>query len=485
MDFLSKQRKTSYFKIMRKKQIERLKNETFDLLVIGGGCTGAGVLLDGQTRGLKCALVEKNDFASQTSSRSTKLIHGGVRYLEQALLNFNFSGFKMVGEALKERKWMLEAAPHLAWEIPTLIPIYNPLKILWYWAGMKLYDALAGKDNLTPSRWVSKKQALELVGNIKEKGLIGGVLYTDGQFDDARFGLEIILTAIEHGAAAANYVEVVSLNPPKVKDRITQQEWTISCKHVVNATGPFVDEIRKLDDPTSTPLLSPSRGTHLVFEKGLLTGKTGILVPKTEDGRVFFILPWQEGTLVGTTDIACTPSFDPLPTEEEERYLLHHMNQVLQTAVYPEMIQAKFAGIRPLVGSKEKNTAKLSRDFYVEESKTSMLTITGGKWTTFRKMAEVVVDKICNKPCKTKEIAIHGKDRKKKREELNRQGFNTPLSEKFSYTEADVILALRDEMACTAEDILYRRTRLGVLDEKEALKALKRVDHLLQKQLHF
>ena len=444
--------------------LQSSKNRAFDLLVIGGGATGSGILLDAQSRGLKACLVEAGDFSSQTSSRSTKLIHGGVRYLEQAFFNLDYSQIKLVKEALKERHILFKIAPGLVHPLPILIPAYSLWDKIWYYGGMKIYDALAGSQNLERAKWVSKKEAIDRVPSIKKEGLSGGIIFTDGQFDDARMGLSLILTAIDKGAVAVNYVKVLSLNPIEVEDTLTGTRWQIDAARVVNATGPFADSIRKMENPDAKPIIEASRGSHLVIDSGIAGEKTGLLIPKTSDGRVIYCLPWQGKSLVGTTEIACEAEFDPKISEEEILYLLKHLGKWLDVAVGREKISAEFSGIRPLVrDDKSKDTSKIVRDYLIETSVNGLITIAGGKWTTYRKMAEAVVDLLSDKPCTTDKIQL-----------LERQRPNT--------FEEEVRFAIHREMACTAEDILFRRSRLGVLDAARAWQLLPLVEKILEQE---
>lgn len=508
----------------RESQISRLQSEAFDLLVIGGGATGTGIALDAATRQLKVALVEQDDFASGTSSRSTKLIHGGVRYLEQAVLQGDRGQFNLVRDALKERAILLEIAPHLAHSLPIVMPLYQPLQIPYYWAGLKLYDLLAGKVNLAPSRFLSAKEIRDRFPILKSTGLSGGVLYYDGQFNDARMNVTLALTAAEQGAVVANHVEVVSLNKVQgkvcgvtVRDRFTGDTWEIAAKVVINATGPLTDTIRRLDDPQIPPLLHVSSGTHIVLDAKFSPPDTGILIPKTEDGRVLFILPWLGHTLVGTTDNPTELSHNPQPIAADIDYILHHLQQYFTHAITPTEIRSAWSGLRPLVSnSQAASTAKLSRDHVISVSESGLLTITGGKWTTYRKMALDTVDAVlqlgnidCDRPSKTENLKLVGAanfqregdlqlqktyhleadvatylhhaygDRAFHIANLAQQGYDQRLATHHPYLEAEVIYTAQYESACSVIDVLARRTRLSFLDQQAALTALPRVVQLL------
>lgn len=508
----------------RESQIDHLQSEAFDLLVIGGGATGTGIALDAATRGLQVALVERDDFASGTSSRSTKLIHGGVRYLEQAVLQGDRGQFNLVRDALKERATLLQIAPHLAHSLPIVMPLYQPLQIPYYWAGLKLYDLLAGKANLAPSCFLSAQEIRDRFPLLKADGLSGGVVYYDGQFNDARMNVTLALTAAEQGAVVVNHVEVVSLNKAQgkvcgatVRDRFTGDTWEIVAKVVINATGPFTDEIRRLDDPQISPMLHVSSGTHIVLDAKFSPPDTGILIPKTEDGRVLFILPWLGHTLIGTTDNPTELSDNPQPIAADIDYILHHLQQYFTKAITPAEIRSAWSGLRPLVSNPQAaNTAKLSRDHVISVSESGLLTITGGKWTTYRKMALDTVDAAlqignleCDRPSQTENFKLVGAadyqpdgdlqlqktygldtdvaaylhhaygDRAALIANLTQQGYGQRLVAHYPYLEAEVIYTAQYESACSAIDVLARRTRLSFLDQQAALTALPRVVQLL------
>lgn len=302
----------------REETVRRLKRDHFDILVIGGGSTGSGIALDAAARGLKVALVEMEDFGSGTSARSTKLIHGGVRYLEQAVMRLDRGQFNLVRDALRERAALLRNAPHLAWPLPLIIPLYRPLHLPYYWFGLKVYDALAGKANIGTSRYLSPAETLRRFPMLQPRGLIGGLLFYDGQFDDARLNVALALTAIEHGAAILNHTAVTDLIKDDgrivgaiVRGAREQGEWEIRAASVINATGPLSDQIRTLDDPQAPPMLRVSSGTHIVLDGKFSPPDTGLLIPKTEDGRVLFVLPWLSHTLIGTTDSYAEPTREP------------------------------------------------------------------------------------------------------------------------------------------------------------------------------
>ncbi len=509
----------------RDQQISLLKEGQFDILVIGGGATGAGIALDAASRGLKVAMVERYDFASGTSSRSTKLLHGGVRYLEQAVKKLDRGQYHLVKEALHERKILIHNAPHLAHPLAIITPLYKWYEGPYLRIGLKMYDWVAGKSNLAKSRFVKPKEALKDFPMLKKDHFKGAVLYYDGQFNDARFNLAIALTAHQQGAVIANYVQVHELiknDAGKIcgvvaEDAISGIKFETYAKVVINATGPYVDVLRKLDDAEATPVLKVSSGIHIVLDKKFCADNTGILIPKTEDGRVLFLLPWLEHTLVGTTDNPSTLQDEPKASEEDIQYILRHIEKYFATPVKREDVLASWCGLRPLVANGVgAATAKLSRDHYLEQSASGLITITGGKWTTYRKMALDAVNKAINvahlqhaRPSQTEHIVLTGAEgyhenlhlelirdfklevdvakhlqhtygglARKLLSDIPTQ-YHQRLVENHPFIEAEVLYALRQEGACRVADILLRRMRLGFLDQQASLQALPRVTELM------
>jgi glycerol-3-phosphate dehydrogenase len=536
----------------RAARLARLANDSFDVLVIGGGATGAGTALDAATRGLKVALVERFDFAQGTSSRSTKLVHGGVRYLEQAVKHADRSQFNLVREALRERAVLLKNAPHLAHPLPLLTPIYSALELPYYFTGLKLYDMLAGRANLQPSRLVGKADAAERFPMLKREGLRGAVEYHDGQFDDARMNVALALTAARQGAVVLNHVAVTDLikGNGRVSGAVVNDSLDASApvevraKVVINATGPFVDAIRSLDEPGIEKMLTTSSGVHIVLPKRFSPPGTGLLIPKTEDGRVLFLLPWLGHTLVGTTDNPAAVSADPLPESEDVEYILRHVRQYFDLPVSATDVMSSWSGLRPLVepgdhgavgnhlqGSAEAatkrtnggvkagaggGTARLSRDHTIVVSASGLVTITGGKWTTYRKMAEDAVDTAVEtgslqpkNATRTASMPLIGGDafapdgalqlqdrygleadtahhlhhaygdRAFYVAELAARGYGERLAAGHPYLEAEVLYVRDHEDAHLAEDVLSRRLRLAFLDSAAALRAKERVTELL------
>jgi glycerol-3-phosphate dehydrogenase len=511
----------------REANIESLKKNAFDLLIIGGGATGAGTALDAATRGLKVALVERDDFSAGTSSRSTKLIHGGVRYLEQAVKKFDRTQFNLVRDALHERATLIKIAPHLAKPIPLVTPVYNWLQVPYFMTGLKLYDWLAGKSNLQASRFVDSNEALNRFPMLKKEGLRGGIVYYDGQFDDARMNVAIALTAAEQGSSIANHVEVTGLlktngklSGASLRDTLTGDTWETAAKVIINATGPFSDAIRHMDDPNAPKMLTASSGAHIILDKRFSPPETGLLIPETEDGRVLFLLPWLGHTLVGTTDNPAAIESNPRATEDDIAYILRHVEKYFSIPVSRADVKAAWSGLRPLVSNiNASDTAKLSRDHVINISDAGLLTITGGKWTTYRKMSldavneAVKLGNLTAGESGTETLKLIGGrnfspsgsghleesygldhevssylnraygDQAEHVAKLARDGYGARLAEGHAYLEAEVLYGARCEGACSSTDVLARRTRLAFLDQEGARKAVSRVSALLTKEL--
>ncbi|MFM8268604.1 MAG: glycerol-3-phosphate dehydrogenase/oxidase [Pseudomonadota bacterium] len=514
--------------MQRSHSIQRLKNDSFDVLIIGGGATGAGIALDAQSRGLKVALVEQGDFTTGTSSRSTKLVHGGVRYLEQAVMHLDRSQFRLVREALQERKVLSEIAPHLVSWLPLLIPMYRRWEAAYYNTGLRMYDWLAGKNLVHRSRFVSHREALELCPLLKKSGLKGGVIYYDGQFDDARMGISLVLTAAGKGAVIANYTRVTGFTKSsgqitgvQLEDSLTHETWSTSATVVINATGPHTDTVRKLDSPQCKPLLRVSSGAHLVTSLPTPPPKVGVLIPKTKDKRVLFVLPWQSHLLVGTTDHPAKLSSDPKPTDQEISFIQEEYRQYFEGNLDYPQIKSTWSGLRPLVDeTSHKGTASLSRDHSFDESPSGLLSVFGGKWTTYRVMAKDTVDRLgerLKKPlgsCMTQKLKLKGAesfhanlatDWKEKDFspqttehllksygdqahwviELAKNEFKTLLHPKHPIILAEVLYAARNEFVSRSSDVLFRRTRLAFLDKKAAEEAFPKVHALLSEEFHW
>ncbi|KAG6604483.1 Glycerol-3-phosphate dehydrogenase [Phytophthora cinnamomi] len=342
----------------RAAQLQRLKQEQFDVLVIGGGATGSGCALDAATRGLNTAVVEASDFAAGTSGRSTKLIHGGIRYLETAFMKLDYAAFKLVNEALEERSFFLSAAPYMNRPLPIMIPIYKWWEVPYMWVGAKAYDVVAGSKRFVPgSYYINAEEAMFQFPMLRKEGLKGAIVYYDGQMNDTRMNVSIALTATQNGATVANYVKVVRLikddegkvRGAHVKDSITGEEWDVKAHAVVNATGPFTDALRQMDDPKKEKICVPAAGVHTVLPDHFSPNRMGLIVPKTSDGRVLFFLPWENGTLAGTTDSQSEITMLPSPTKEEVDFIIDEANRYLAKDVTRNDIKSAWSGIRPLV----------------------------------------------------------------------------------------------------------------------------------------
>lgn len=513
---------------MRFESLQQLSSQTFDVLVIGGGATGTGIAVDAATRGLKTALVERADFSSETSSRSTKLLHGGVRYLEHAFKQLDSRELELVRTALEERGNTLRNAPYLCHGLPILTPVYSLFEAAYLWTGFKLYDLLAHDPTFPNSRFLSKAEVLKRLPQIQSKGLVAGLLYYDGQFDDARLNTVLAKTAFEEGAAIVNYVSVTGfersgkkLTGVKLVDQLTGQQWNARARVVVNATGAFSDELRLEDDRRAKPMVSASSGTHIVLDASFLPNAYGMLIPKTKDGRVLFILPWQGKTLVGTTDEPHRIQANPKPTEEDIEFILETMQDYYLSPPTRKDILSAWTGLRPLVTDpSKKDTSDLSRDHVIHVSESGLITIVGGKWTTYRKMAEECVDVAVQlgklrvrSNCRTEHmrligaktftdetvgdlqrrysidgamashLAYHYGDRSARVMEIAKQGYQNCLHPRHPNIEAEVVYAIREEFAQTPIDVLARRTRIAFLDSAAAREALPRVVELMSGEL--
>jgi len=512
--------------MQRDQSIKCLKNEAFDLLVIGGGSTGAGIALDAQTRGLKVALVDQGDFTCGTSSRSTKLVHGGVRYLEQAVMHLDRSQFRLVREALQERKVLSEIAPHLVTWLPLLIPMYRRWEAAYYNTGLRMYDWLAGKNLVHRSRFVSRHEALDLCPFLKKSGLKGGVIYFDGQFDDSRMGLSILLTASQRGAIISNYTRVSGfikssgkITGVHLQDSLSGETWTTRASQVINATGPHTDTLRKMDSPECQPLVRASSGAHLVTPLPSPEPKVGVLIPKTQDKRVLFVLPWLGHLLIGTTDNPAEISSDPKPSPQDVSFIQNEYQRYFDGSLDSSRIESSWSGLRPLADeTAQKGTASLSRDHSFDESASGLLSVFGGKWTTYRIMALETVDKIAERfnkklgPCITKNVKLIGADsfnlgsakiwtekgfRPESVDHLLRSygdkisevlklatgDLKEPIHARHPMLLAEVIYSARTEYVCRSSDVLFRRTRLAFLDKKAAKEAFPKVSALLAQEL--
>ncbi|HSZ15523.1 MAG TPA: glycerol-3-phosphate dehydrogenase/oxidase [Terracidiphilus sp.] len=491
--------------MLRKVRERAARQEPWDIAVIGGGATGMGVAVDAAARGLDVVLLEAHDFGKGTSSRSTKLVHGGVRYLEQGNIS-------LVMSALKERGLLRQNAPHLVHDLAFVVPNYSWWEAPFYGIGLKLYDLLAGKYGFGVSKLLTKEETLERLPALEPDELRGGVIYYDGQFDDARLLIHLAMTAADHGAALVNYCPVTSLlrdgegyiNGATARDEETGEELKISARIVVNATGVFTDSIRKMADPAADPLVVTSQGIHLVFDRSFLKGDTALMVPRTSDGRVLFVIPWHDHAVAGTTDTPLdAPSFEPRPLDEEIEFILETASRYLSRPPTRADVLAVYVGLRPLVKGDGKTSA-LSRDHVIHVDTSGLLTITGGKWTTYRHMAEDCVDhavtlgRLRDEPCPTRNLRVHGylenadkfgalevygSDAEAIRTLAQEPKLAPQLHPALPYIAAEVAWAAREEMARTVEDVLARRTRALFLNAGAASAMARPVASLLAAEL--
>ncbi|MFV1884068.1 MAG: FAD-dependent oxidoreductase [Balneola sp.] len=485
-------------------------NDYWDVLIIGGGATGLGCAVDAASRGYKTLLLDMHDFCKGTSSRSTKLVHGGVRYLQQGDVS-------LVIEALKERGLLIQNAPHLVSHQSFIVPSYKWWNGPFYGVGMKVYDALAGKLGIKKSKSLSKEEVLQKIPTLEPEGLNGGTIYYDGQFDDSRLAINLAQTAVDHGAVTVNYMKVTGLlknNPGfitgvKVQDMLDGSSMEINARAVINATGIFSDSILGMDNPDHKQMIQCAQGIHLVLDKDFLPGDAAIMVPHTDDGRVLFAVPWHGKALVGTTDTPIEkPTLEPVALEEEIEFILRHAKQYLTKDPKRSDVKSVFAGLRPLVRPEDaKSTAEISRSHHLQVSEAGLVTIAGGKWTTYRKMAEDTINQaelvagLDNTPCKTENLRIHGwlknidwnnhlhvygSDMVGLKKLLKENpGLNSPLHPNLPYLKGEVVWAVRNELAVTIEDVLSRRTRALLLDAKASLEMAPEVGRLIASEFGY
>ncbi|KAJ6784558.1 hypothetical protein PWT90_10828 [Aphanocladium album] len=533
--------------------------EEYDLLIIGGGATGTGIALDAVTRGLKVALVERDDFSAGTSSKSTKLVHGGVRYLEKAVWNLDYAQLQLVMEALHERRTFLDIAPHLSHSLPILLPLEHWWQAPYMWMGTKTYDMLAGDQGLESSYYMSRSKALAKLPMLNPDKLVGALVYYDGQHNDSRMNVSLAMTASLYGATVLNHVEVTGLQKDAggkicgatVRDVMAQvdadagldgHEFTVRAKGVINATGPFADAVERMDDPSRKAMIAPASGAHIVLPGSLCPSGMGMLDAATSDGRVVFVLPWQGYTLAGTTDNACEIERQPVAREQDVDFILGEVSKLLkpESVLTRADVLATWSGIRPLVKDPNaKNTESLVRSHLVTVSPSSLLTCAGGKWTTYRQMAEDAVDEAiktfhlepraaettlanisgANFPavrstgaCITRKVVLagsHGYSTRLSSELAESQSVDADIAHHLAtnygdrawellstapsgatrllpshpFTDAEVRYGVRAEAACTAADLIARRTRLAFLDVDSALLALPKVIEIMAQEL--
>ncbi|KAL7923738.1 DAO domain-containing protein [Trichoderma austrokoningii] len=527
--------------------------EEYDLLIIGAGATGAGIALDAVTRGLKVAIVDRDDFAAGTSSKSTKLVHGGVRYLEKAVMNLDYSQLQLVMEALHERKTFLTISPHLSNSLPILLPLQSWWQAPYMWIGTKAYDLLAGSQGLESSYFMSKSKAAANFPLLRQENVVGALVYYDGQHNDSRMNVSLALTAQQYGATVLNHVEVTGLDKDQngrirgatLKDTLGNgdgKEFTVRAKGVINATGPFTDAVERMDDPSRMALVSPASGAHVMLPGSLCPNGMGMLDAATSDGRVIFVLPWQGYTVAGTTDNSCEIEKEPVAQEEDVKFILKEVNKLLRPDSHLNQsdILATWSGIRPLVRDpKAKNTESLVRSHLVTVSQSGLLTCAGGKWTTYRQMAEDAVDEAIKTfdlapaavsfpdisgagmaglqatgSCLTKNVPLvgaHGYSTSLASQLMEVHHIDADIAEHLShnygdrawavlsasksaatrlipslpFVEAEIRHGVRAEAACTAADVISRRTRLAFLDIENALRALPRVIDVMAEELEW
>lgn len=491
----------------RSELLDRVRNtQQWDLIVIGGGATGLGTAVDAAARGYATLLLEAHDVAKGTSSRSTKLVHGGVRYLAQGNL-------ALVYEALHERGRLRRNAPHVVSALPFVVPGYTWWSNPYYGAGLMLYSVMAGSLGIGFSRLVGRQEALRLAPTLEPRGLRGGVVYYDGQMDDTRLAITMLRTIEDLGGTALNYMPVTGLlktggkiSGVSARDAETGEELTLHARVVVNATGVFADGVRKLDDPRAESMLSPSQGVHIVLDRSFLPGDHAIMIPKTDDGRVLFAVPWHNRVIVGTTDTPVKEApLEPRPLDEEIEFLLQHAARYLSKDPTRDDVLSTFAGLRPLVKKGAGgSTAGLSREHTLIVSSSGLVTITGGKWTTYRHMAEDTVDRaiavggLAKAPCVTKNLRLHGYLAQPEAEPFGvygadaahlkrllaeQPGWDQPLHERLPYLRGEVVWAARHEQARTVEDVLARRTRALLLDARASQEVAPQVAALLAAEL--
>jgi len=485
-----------------------MRSEKWDFIIIGGGATGLGCAVEAASRGYRALLVEQGDFGQGTSSRSTKLVHGGVRYLQQGNIS-------LVMEALHERGILRRNAPHLVHDLPFVVPVYDWWEGPFYGIGLKLYDLMAGRHGFGPSRRLDPEETQAHIPTIEMEDLRGGIIYYDGQFDDARLLVNLAQTAAEQGAAVVNYMPVKALLKDNgiihgvvVEDVEGNREYKIYSSVVINATGVFTDSIRRLDDENCPPMIRPSQGVHIVLDRSFLPGGTAIMAPHTNDGRVLFAIPWHNAVIVGTTDtpVEGTP-LEPSPQAEEIQFLLEHAGRYLSKDPTLQDIRSAFAGLRPLVSfHPEGKTSEISRDHLVHISRSGLLTITGGKWTTYRRMAEETIDQAAalaglkptpsvtinldihgchSHPERFGALADYGSDAVELQKLINDiPELKEPLHPNLALSKGQVVWAVKREMARTVEDVLARRTRALVLNARAARDASLPTAQLMAKELN-
>lgn len=478
------------------------QDKTWDIIVVGGGATGLGSAVEAASRGHSVLLLEGHDYAKGTSSRSTKLVHGGVRYLAQGNVS-------LVREALRERGLLRKNAPHLVRDLEFVVPAYDWWAEPFYGIGLKMYDVLAGNLSLGNSKLLNKEQALAKTPTLQQDGLKGGILYHDGQFDDARLAITLLHTLHDLGGTALNYTRVTGLlkDGKKVtgvqwRDEETGQSYQAQAKVVVNATGVWVDDLRKMEDPNIKSMLAPSQGVHIIVDKKFLPGNAAIMIPRTDDGRVLFAVPWHDHVVIGTTDTAVPKAdFEPRALEEEVAFILRTAGRYMNPAPTRPDVQSVFVGLRPLVKpADDADTKAISRDHTIVISEGGLVTVTGGKWTTYRRMGEDTINRaekqggLPERLTTTPGLHLHGWSEEEREDHWKVYGTDAPhiqalagadkqLHPELPYTEAEVRWAVRHEQARTVEDMLARRLRALLLDARASAEIAPRVAEIMAEEL--
>jgi glycerol-3-phosphate dehydrogenase len=489
-------KKKNFETMNRPEQISKLNDSgIWDIVIIGGGATGAGAALDAATRGYKTLLIEQYDFSKGTSSKSTKLVHGGVRYLQQG-------NIKLVFEALRERGRLLKNAPHLTSTQAFIVPVYSLWEKIFYGVGLKVYDVLAGSLSLGKTKLLNKKQTIQQLPSINTNKLFGGILYFDGQFDDSNLCIEILGTAAKKGATIINYCKAIGflkdnhkITGVEIMDTYTQNIYKVNAKVVINATGAFTNEVVEMDDQNQQDFVRPSQGIHFVINKNLFEGSAAMMIPKTDDGRVLFAVPWHGKVIVGTTDTPIEKSnIEPIALEEEIKFVLEHINRYGTQKITRDDVNSIFVGLRPLISTKNKgNTSGVSREHALHISLSGLVSIIGGKWTTYRKMAIHAIDnaafvgKLPKKHCVTANLPI---DLSIQKQNVIHQimeahpEYANKIHTDYVYQLAEIVYAIRHQMATSVEDILARRIRLLYLDARVAMQVAPNVAIVMAKELN-
>jgi glycerol-3-phosphate dehydrogenase len=517
----------------RNHNLQRLRNETFDICIIGGGASGTGCALDAALRGYKVALIERDDFAAETSSKSTKLIHGGVRYLEQAFKNLDFAQLKQVKHGLEERHTMLENAPHLAQPLALITPVRSWVEGMYYRIGLTMYGWFAGKkDTLPKSRFLNKKAIFERIPTLHPK-THGGILYYDGQLDDARYCLALAQTADEAGAACVNHAEIIDfqrdtngqLMGATIQDTLNQESFQIKALKFINCTGAGADTIRQKANPAVPRRMRPSKGVHVVLPQSVLNSDHALMIPKTPDGRVIFAIPFENKLLLGTTDDPyLNGQVEPLLEQKEVDYLIETLQPYLAQTIDKQSIMAGFGGLRPLIaGAPDKTTKRLLRDHEVEiDVTTGLISLLGGKWTTYRLMAQDCINAVDDffqksNPCTTEsqrlvgaegydehfykkifekyqldeDICLHlARKYGTRAEKILQLAIERPflakrlqLKSTLPIIKAEIVYQIREESACTLRDVLARRLRLEITDWATTMEYVVPISQLLAVEL--